>query len=95
MIGALVACGVPPWFMVAHSAGEQFDGLTDARGERAAAPDRSAGATFRLERSGFAGGRVAGPALPLLADGGDFGLATAGTRLDRAAQRAGPARMRW
>src|SRR5437763_4545595 len=54
MIGALVACGVPPWFMVAHSAGERFDGLTDARGERAAAADRSAGATFRLDRSGFA-----------------------------------------
>src|SRR5205807_3077223 len=54
MIGALIACGVPPWFMVAHSAGESFDGLTDARGERAAAADRSAGATFRLDRSGFA-----------------------------------------
>ena len=54
MIGALVACGVPPWFMVAHSAEEQFDGLSDARGEAAAVADRSAGATFRLERSGFA-----------------------------------------
>ncbi len=54
MIGALLACGVPPWFMVAHSAGETFDGLTDARGESAARADRSAGATFRLERSGFA-----------------------------------------
>jgi NTE family protein len=54
MIGALLACGVPPWFMVAHSAGDQFDGLTDARGEAAAAADRSAGARFRLERSGFA-----------------------------------------
>ena len=27
MIGALVAAGVPPWFMVAHSAGETFEGL--------------------------------------------------------------------
>jgi hypothetical protein len=27
MIGALMACGVPPWFMVAHSAGENLDGL--------------------------------------------------------------------
>jgi NTE family protein len=54
MIGALMACGVPPWFMVAHSAGEELDGLTDARGKAAAAADRSAGATFRLERSGFA-----------------------------------------
>jgi NTE family protein len=26
MIGALVACGVPPWFMVAHSAGEELEG---------------------------------------------------------------------
>ena len=27
MIGALVAAGVPPWFMVAHSRGEVFEGL--------------------------------------------------------------------
>ena len=27
MIGALTASGVPPWFMVAHSAGESFDGV--------------------------------------------------------------------
>ncbi|HLY49882.1 MAG TPA: patatin-like phospholipase family protein [Solirubrobacteraceae bacterium] len=53
MIGALLACGVPPWFMVAHSAGETFDGLTDARGASAAEADRSAGASFRLERGGF------------------------------------------
>jgi NTE family protein len=54
MIGALVACGVPPWFMVAHSAGEHLDGLSDARGEAATAASRSAGATFRLDRGGFA-----------------------------------------
>lgn len=54
MIGALVACGVPPWFMVAHSAGEELDGLSDARGGSASEADRSAGATFRLDRSGFA-----------------------------------------
>src|SRR5579864_1476961 len=54
MIGALVACGVPPWFMVAHSAGETFDGLTDARGDSAGKADRSAGATFRIERGGVA-----------------------------------------
>jgi NTE family protein len=53
MIGALIACGVPPWFMVAHSAGEDFDGLTDARGHAAAAANRSAGATFQLDRGGF------------------------------------------
>jgi NTE family protein len=54
MIGALIACGIPPWFMVAHSAGESFDGLTDARGEASAKADRSAGATFRIDRTGFA-----------------------------------------
>ena len=48
MIGSLVACGVPPWFMVAHSAGETFEGLNDAHGRPAAEADRSAGATFRL-----------------------------------------------
>ena len=48
MIGSLVACGVPPWFMVAHSAGESFEGLNDAHGRPAAEADRSAGATFRL-----------------------------------------------
>jgi NTE family protein len=47
MIGALAASGVPPWFMVAHSAGEVFDGLRDARGELASNADRSAGAVFR------------------------------------------------
>jgi NTE family protein len=48
MIGSLLAAGVPPWFMVAHSAGESFDGLVDAHGRPAAEADRSAGATFRL-----------------------------------------------
>src|SRR3981189_1992094 len=32
MMGALLAAGVPPWFMVAHSAGETFGGLEDAGG---------------------------------------------------------------
>lgn len=54
MIGALVASGVPPWFMVAHSAGESFRGLTDAQGHESAEADRSAGATFRIDRGGFA-----------------------------------------
>lgn len=53
MIGALLASGVPPWFMVAHSAGESFGGLTDAHGEESSDADRSAGATFRIDRSGF------------------------------------------
>jgi NTE family protein len=50
MIGALVAAGVPPWFMVAHSRGEVFDGLTGPDGRPAADADRSAGASFRLHR---------------------------------------------
>src|SRR3954453_10097844 len=32
MMGALLTAGVPAWFMVAHSAGESFDGLDDAAG---------------------------------------------------------------
>jgi NTE family protein len=51
MIGSLVASGVPPWFMVAHSAGESFDGLTGPDGRPASEASRSAGAVFRLERA--------------------------------------------
>ena len=50
MIGALVASGVPPWFMVAHSAGEIFDGLADADGRPAGDANRSGGAEFKLHR---------------------------------------------
>jgi len=50
MIGALTASGVPPWFMVAHSAGESFDGVFAADGSPAAEADRAAGATYRLHR---------------------------------------------
>src|SRR4051794_37846321 len=50
MMAALLAGGVPPWFMVAHSAGESFSGLEDATGRPAREADRSAGATFRLHR---------------------------------------------
>jgi NTE family protein len=50
MIGSLVASGVPPWFMVAHSAGESFEGLNDANGHPAAEADRSAGAVFKVDR---------------------------------------------
>jgi NTE family protein len=57
MIGVLLACGVPPWFMVAHSAGEEIDGLYDARGEPAATGDRSPGADYHLHR----GAPVLGP----------------------------------
>jgi NTE family protein len=50
MIGALVAAGVPPWFMVAHSRGEVFEGLAGPDGRPAADADRVAGANFRLHR---------------------------------------------
>src|SRR5271165_2135835 len=48
MVGALLACGVPPWFMVAHTGGHTFPGLNDANGDPAAEADRVAGATYRL-----------------------------------------------
>jgi NTE family protein len=51
MIGALCASGIPPWFMVAHSRGEVFDGIRDARGRPAADADRAAGARFELQRA--------------------------------------------
>ena len=51
MIGALCASGIPPWFMVAHSRGETFEGVQDARGRDASDADRAAGAGFRLERT--------------------------------------------
>jgi NTE family protein len=50
MIGALVAAGVPPWFMVAHSRGESFEGLAGPDGRPASEADRSAGASFALHR---------------------------------------------
>ena len=49
MLGSLLAAGVPPWFMVAHSAGETFEGVVDAEGRPAAEADRSGGAVFRLD----------------------------------------------
>ena len=51
MIGALLACGVPPWFMVAHSAGESFPGLLDAQGHPTDEADRSAGGVL-IRRKG-------------------------------------------
>jgi NTE family protein len=50
MIGSLVAAGLPPWFMVAHSAGETFDRLTGPDGRPAAEADRAAGAIFKIHR---------------------------------------------
>jgi NTE family protein len=51
MIGSLVASGLPPWFMVAHSAGEVFDDVVDAAGRPQAEADRAAGAVFNLQRA--------------------------------------------
>lgn len=51
MVGALLAAGVPPWFMVAHSAGEHFPGLRDAAGRPTDDADRSAGGVLRLRRA--------------------------------------------
>src|SRR5256885_7016461 len=51
MLGALLVSGVPPWFMVAHSAGRTFQGLEDADGRPAGSASRSGGAQFR-----YAGG---------------------------------------
>ena len=49
MLGGLLCAGVPPWFMVAHSAGETFEGVTDAEGRPAAEADRAGGAVFKLD----------------------------------------------
>ena len=48
MIGGLLASGLPPWFMVAHSGGERFEGLAGADGRAQEDADRDAGASFRL-----------------------------------------------
>jgi NTE family protein len=50
MVGALVGAGVPPWFMVAHSRGEHFTGVTGPDGRPASEANRAAGAVFRLHR---------------------------------------------
>ena len=50
VIGAFTAAGIPPWFMVAHSKGETFPGLTGPDGRPASEADRSGGAVFRLHR---------------------------------------------
>jgi NTE family protein len=47
MIGGLLASGLPPWFMVAHSAGERFDGLAGADGRAQVDAARDAGAGLR------------------------------------------------
>ncbi len=49
MIAALTASGVPPWFMLAHSAGESA--MIDELADRAGEDSRSAGAVYRLHPS--------------------------------------------
>jgi len=49
MVGSLCVAGVPPWFMVAFSSGENFEGVTDAKGRPADTADRTGGAVFRIE----------------------------------------------
>jgi NTE family protein len=51
VVGSLCVAGLPPWFMVAHSAGETFEGVVDARGRPQKDADRAGGARFRLERA--------------------------------------------
>lgn len=63
VIGAFLAAGIPPWFMVAHSAGESFDGLNGPDGRPAAEADRSGGARYALHR----GLPQIGPGSPRLA----------------------------
>ena len=50
IIGALVACGVPPWLMVAHSAGEELDQVSDAAGRPVPGSGHWQGASFRVHR---------------------------------------------
>jgi NTE family protein len=50
VIGSLTAAGIPPWFMVAHSAGESFEGLTGPDGRPASEADRAGGGSFKIHR---------------------------------------------
>ncbi len=63
MLATLLAAGLPPWFMVAHSAGETFGGMADARGGFVGDADRSAGARYGIDR----GAIPCVPGSPLLA----------------------------
>ncbi|MEA2314815.1 MAG: hypothetical protein QOI03_1507 [Solirubrobacteraceae bacterium] len=50
MVGALLACGVPPWFMAAHSSGQRLAAPADARdhvGARVESPDGSSSRLLR------------------------------------------------
>jgi NTE family protein len=53
MVGGLIACGVPPWFLVGHAEGETFAGLADARDEPSAIAGATRSAMVRPARHGF------------------------------------------
>ncbi len=91
MVGALVACGVPPWLMSAHSGGEDIEGVLDANGAHPRSSDRSAGAVYKLHGAvpslgpgswKLALGSLARP-IPPLAGLLRHGLAPARLHLDR------------
>src|SRR4051812_42147667 len=46
MMGGLLASGVTPWFMVAHSNGDRFGGLRGRRGPPGSTAGRARGASF-------------------------------------------------
>ena len=48
---ALLACGAPPWLMVAHSAGDAPVGLVDAHGEPVPADGHWSATEYRLHRA--------------------------------------------
>ena len=50
MVGALLASGIPPWFMAAHSLGEDFGPLGAVQDAEPTEDDRSGGAVYRLHR---------------------------------------------
>jgi NTE family protein len=56
MVGALLACGVPPWFMVARSTGQSVQSLRPRPDESpgaAEAAERSAGSVYRVNLPGL------------------------------------------
>ena len=50
MVGGLLACGIPPWFMLAHSLGEDFGPIRAVQGAEPDEDDRSGGSVYRLHR---------------------------------------------
>ena len=100
IVGTLCASGVPPWFMVAYSSGESFEGPVDGEGRPASEADRDGGATFRLHRalpflgpgSWRLGPQVAREPEPAYALAGGEWVASAGFDLDGAARAHDPPR---